>query len=83
MSCFSQLDVSDPESLRAFLLRVTSELGAVDALVDNAGIMPIGSLLDEDDELTPALELLVDDAGTVPRAANLAVRHRSAPRRSL
>jgi len=40
------LDVTDAESWRAFLARV-AELGPVDVLVNNAGVMPLGPVLDE------------------------------------
>lgn len=40
-------DVTDPESLRAFVDRVEDELGPLHVMVNNAGIMPTGSLLDE------------------------------------
>jgi NAD(P)-dependent dehydrogenase (short-subunit alcohol dehydrogenase family) len=46
----SALDVTDPESFRAFLERVERELGPLDVLVNNAGIMPIGPLLDESEQ---------------------------------
>lgn len=45
------LDVTDRASWRAFL----AEAGAVDVLVNNAGIMPIGSILKEDDDITRAI----------------------------
>jgi NAD(P)-dependent dehydrogenase (short-subunit alcohol dehydrogenase family) len=44
------LDVTDPDSFRAFIERVERELGQLDVLVNNAGIMPIGPLLEESDE---------------------------------
>ena len=40
------LDVTDPASWTAFLTRV-AELGPVDVLVNNAGVMPLGPILDE------------------------------------
>lgn len=40
------LDVADPESFEAFVARVDAELGPVEVLVNNAGIMPIGPFLD-------------------------------------
>jgi NADP-dependent 3-hydroxy acid dehydrogenase YdfG len=43
------LDVTDRESFAEFLAQVEERLGPVDVLVNNAGIMPIGSFLDEDD----------------------------------
>ncbi len=45
------LDVTSADSWRAFLA-ATAEAGPVDALVNNAGVMPIGSLLKEPDEVT-------------------------------
>src|ERR1700752_4212921 len=41
----ASLDVTDPASFRDFLALVERELGAVDVLVNNAGIMPIGPFL--------------------------------------
>ena len=48
------LDVTDPESWRAFLDAV-SVLGPFDVLVNNAGIMPLGSVLKEPDAVTRAI----------------------------
>ncbi len=42
----ARLDVTSPDSWADFLAR-TAELGAVDALVSNAGIMPLGPVLEE------------------------------------
>ncbi|WP_183093287.1 SDR family oxidoreductase [Nocardioides stalactiti] len=42
------LDVSDAESFAGFVKEVESQLGAVDLLVNNAGIMPIGRFLELD-----------------------------------
>lgn len=50
----AHLDVTDPESWRTFLETV-AELGPWDVLVNNAGIMPLGSVLKEDDALTRAI----------------------------
>jgi NADP-dependent 3-hydroxy acid dehydrogenase YdfG len=44
-----ELDVTERGSFQAFLDGVEEQLGALDVLVNNAGIMPIGSFLDEDD----------------------------------
>ncbi|MCU1646257.1 MAG: short chain dehydrogenase [Nocardia sp.] len=46
------LDVTDPESFAGFLDRVENTLGPLDALVNNAGIMPAGKLIEESDALT-------------------------------
>src|SRR5581483_12178911 len=43
------LDVTDRESFAAFLNDVESRLGAVDVLINNAGIMPIGPFVEETD----------------------------------
>ena len=48
----ARLDVTDADAFRAFLSTVESELGPLDALVNNAGIMPTGRLLDEADATT-------------------------------
>lgn len=46
------LDVTDGTAFGAFLDRVEEELGPLDALVNNAGIMPTGSFLEESDAVT-------------------------------
>jgi NAD(P)-dependent dehydrogenase (short-subunit alcohol dehydrogenase family) len=43
------LDVTDPSSFRSFLDFVDERLGSLDALINNAGIMPIGPFLEESD----------------------------------
>lgn len=43
------LNVTDRESFAHFLDQVSERLGPVDVLINNAGIMPIGSFVDEDD----------------------------------
>ena len=45
-------DVTDPASLRGFVDRVEEALGPVDVMVNNAGIMPTGAVVDEPDDLT-------------------------------
>ena len=42
-----RLDVTDPDSFAAFLALAERELGPLDVLVNNAGIMPVGPMLDE------------------------------------
>ncbi len=44
---YGRLDVTDAEGYRAFLDAVEAELGPVDVLVNNAGIMPVGHLHEE------------------------------------
>jgi NAD(P)-dependent dehydrogenase (short-subunit alcohol dehydrogenase family) len=51
------LDVTDRTSFAEFLDEVERELGPLDVLVNNAGIMPIGPFLDETD---PTAQRLVD-----------------------
>ncbi len=46
------LDVSDLDSFTAFVSAVTADLGPVDVLVNNAGIMPIGPLPEEPEHVT-------------------------------
>jgi NADP-dependent 3-hydroxy acid dehydrogenase YdfG len=43
------LDVTDRASFTAFLDRAEEQLGPVDVLVNNAGIMQVGRFIDEDD----------------------------------
>lgn len=50
----AHLDVTDPASWRSFLDTV-ADLGPWDVLVNNAGIMPLGSVLKEEDALTRAI----------------------------
>jgi NADP-dependent 3-hydroxy acid dehydrogenase YdfG len=52
ISAFARLDVTDPQSFEGFLDFVEDDLGPVDVLVNNAGIMPIGPLHEEDDLVT-------------------------------
>jgi NAD(P)-dependent dehydrogenase (short-subunit alcohol dehydrogenase family) len=47
----SGLDVADRASFDQFLALTERELGPLDVLINNAGIMPIGPMLDEPDSL--------------------------------
>ena len=47
-----KLDVTDPQSFSDFLDRVERQLGPIDVLVNNAGIMPVGRIIDEPDGVT-------------------------------
>ncbi|MEV0357334.1 SDR family oxidoreductase [Nocardia sp. NPDC050697] len=49
---YGKLDVTDAESFTRFLDEVERELGPIDVLINNAGIMPTGRLVDEPDALT-------------------------------
>jgi NADP-dependent 3-hydroxy acid dehydrogenase YdfG len=46
------LDVTERESFSKFLDQVEEQLGPLDVLVNNAGIMPLGRFMDEDDLTT-------------------------------
>lgn len=50
-----ELDVTDRDSFAAFLDGAEKELGPVDVLVNNAGIMPLGPFADESDETAKML----------------------------
>ncbi|OIJ28084.1 short-chain dehydrogenase [Nocardioides luteus] len=52
LSVVTRLDVTDPDSFRAFLDRVEKQLGSLDVLINNAGIMPTGHAHEEDDAVT-------------------------------
>jgi short-subunit dehydrogenase len=43
------LDVTERESFAKFLNEAETQLGPVDVLINNAGIMPVGRFIDEDD----------------------------------
>ena len=46
------VDVTDPEQFAAFLDEVEAELGPLDVMVNNAGIMPVGRFIHEDPATT-------------------------------
>ncbi|MCZ8381284.1 SDR family oxidoreductase [Mycobacterium sp. CPCC 205372] len=52
LSTYCRLDVTDVESFAAFLDHVEEQLGPIDVLINNAGIMPAGRLVDESDNVT-------------------------------
>jgi NADP-dependent 3-hydroxy acid dehydrogenase YdfG len=58
------LDVTDRASFAAFLEGVEAAAGPPDLLVNNAGIMPLGPFLDED-EATSARTIAVNLAGVI------------------
>jgi NAD(P)-dependent dehydrogenase (short-subunit alcohol dehydrogenase family) len=49
------LDVTSTDSFDAFLSTAEDQLGALDVLINNAGIMPLGPLVDEREEVTRVL----------------------------
>lgn len=49
---YARLDVTDQLSFTTFLDDVERELGPIDVLINNAGIMPTGRLVEESDEIT-------------------------------
>jgi NAD(P)-dependent dehydrogenase (short-subunit alcohol dehydrogenase family) len=52
LDVYGKLDVTDPESFSSFLDDVERQLGPLDVLINNAGIMPAGKIIDEPDTLT-------------------------------
>jgi len=52
LEVFGKLDVTDPHSFSDFLDEVERQLGPIDVLVNNAGIMPVGRIIDEPDAVT-------------------------------
>lgn len=52
LDVYGKLDVTDPHSFAEFLDEVERQLGPVDVLVNNAGIMPLGRIVDEPDAVT-------------------------------
>ena len=47
-----RLDVTDRQSFTEFLETVEDQLGPIDAVVNNAGVIAVGSAVDEDDAVT-------------------------------
>ncbi|WP_084055101.1 SDR family oxidoreductase [Mycobacterium avium] len=52
LDVYGKLDVTDPHSFSDFLDEVERQLGPMDVLVNNAGIMPLGRVVDESDAVT-------------------------------
>jgi len=50
-----EVDVTDRDSFANFLDQVSERLGPVDVIINNAGIMPIGPLVEETDETAKTL----------------------------
>jgi NAD(P)-dependent dehydrogenase (short-subunit alcohol dehydrogenase family) len=49
---YGKLDVTDSHSFSEFLDEVERQLGPIDVLINNAGIMPVGRIVDEPDAVT-------------------------------
>jgi len=52
LDVYGKLDVTDPQSFADFLDQVERRLGPIDVLINNAGIMPVGRIVDEPDAVT-------------------------------
>ena len=73
------LDVTDAASFGAFLEETERQLGPLDVLINNAGIMPIGSFVDETDAMTD--QIIDINVRGVITGSRLALR-RFLPRRT-
>jgi NAD(P)-dependent dehydrogenase (short-subunit alcohol dehydrogenase family) len=79
LDVYATLDVTDRESFEAFLDDVERQLGPVDVLINNAGIFPVGSAVDESDDLTErtiAINVFGVILGTKLAAARMAKRRK-------
>ncbi|MBW0013031.1 SDR family oxidoreductase [Mycobacterium sp.] len=52
LDVYGRLDVTDRQSFSGFLDQVERQLGPIDVLVNNAGVMPLGRVVDEPDAVT-------------------------------
>jgi NAD(P)-dependent dehydrogenase (short-subunit alcohol dehydrogenase family) len=52
LDVYGKLDVTDADSFAGFLDDVERQLGPIDVLINNAGIMPLGRIVDEADAVT-------------------------------
>lgn len=66
------LDVTDPESFAAFFDAAETELGRIDVLVNNAGVMLTGDFLDE--QPSTVAKMMAINLGGVITGAQLAAR---------
>lgn len=74
IGCFgTALDVTDDASVGAFLDAVEQRLGPVDVMVNNAGIMPVGSVLEEPAD-SVRRQLAVNVAGVISGTRHAALR---------
>jgi NAD(P)-dependent dehydrogenase (short-subunit alcohol dehydrogenase family) len=76
---YGKLDVTDAHSFSDFLDEVERQLGPIDVLINNAGIMPVGRIIDEPDAVTRRI-LDINVYGVI-LGSKLAVQ-RMVPRRS-
>ncbi len=74
-----ELDVTDTESFAAFLDETERQLGPLDVLINNAGIMPMGAYADEPDDVS--LRIIDINLGGVMTGTKLALK-RFVPRGS-
>jgi NAD(P)-dependent dehydrogenase (short-subunit alcohol dehydrogenase family) len=79
LDVYGKLDVTDRHSFSEFLDEVERQLGPIDVLVNNAGIMPLGRVVDEPDPVTRRI-LDINVFGVI-LGTKLAVQ-RMVPRRS-
>ena len=79
LEVYGKLDVTDPDSFEAFLDQVERQLGPIDVLINNAGIMPVGRIVDEPEAVTKRI-LDINVYGVI-LGSKLAAR-RMAPRGS-
>jgi NADP-dependent 3-hydroxy acid dehydrogenase YdfG len=73
------MDVSSPESFEAFLAAVEAELGALDVMINNAGVLQVGLYADENPEVTARMVSI--NLGGAMNGTRAALR-RMLPRRS-
>src|ERR1700759_624147 len=52
LDVYGKLDVTERDSFSDFLDEVERQLGPIDVLINNAGIMPLGRIVDEPDAVT-------------------------------
>jgi NAD(P)-dependent dehydrogenase (short-subunit alcohol dehydrogenase family) len=52
LDVYGKLDVTNRDSFSEFLDAVERQLGPIDVLINNAGIMPVGRIIDEPDAVT-------------------------------
>jgi NAD(P)-dependent dehydrogenase (short-subunit alcohol dehydrogenase family) len=79
LDVYGTLDVTDPQSFTTFLDDVERQLGPLDVLINNAGIMPAGKVIDEPDAVTRRI-LDINTYGVI-LGSKLAAQ-RMVPRRS-